>query len=137
MKYQGLVKWMEDLSSSLAQIVIDDELLSSLKRLQSGFEVNQDSMGLEVISRAMKKSRNFLGEKHTIKYLRSNEVLMTKLAERKTWSQWEDSGKQKLAERANNQAHNHLLEHEIPPLNRNQIAGLDQVIQAYTNRENK
>jgi len=131
----GVGEMEAGLSSSLAQIVIDDELLSSIRRLHLGFEVNKDSLGIEVISRVMKKSRNFLAEKHTIKYLRSNEVLQTSLADRQTWSQWLDKGKISLPERAENQARLHLKEHEIPPLNQAQMVELDEVIRNFIKKD--
>jgi trimethylamine--corrinoid protein Co-methyltransferase len=70
--------------SSFAQMVIDDEILSSIERVRRGFEVNQETLALDVITRVMEGSRNFLAEKHTIKFLRSGEVMRTSLAEIKT-----------------------------------------------------
>ncbi|MBC6942576.1 MAG: hypothetical protein DWB45_07625, partial [Xanthomonadales bacterium] len=46
-----------------------------------GFEVNDDALAVELFQPVMDGSRNFLGQKHTMKYLRAEEVLMTKLSE--------------------------------------------------------
>jgi trimethylamine--corrinoid protein Co-methyltransferase len=119
-------------SSSLAQIIIDDEIISSLKRIKSGFKVDETSLGLDVIAKVMRKSRNFLAERHTIKHLRTGEVLNIKLAVRDGWSQWEKSGRQSITERAVNQAEKILETHEIPPLDSTQIEELNRVVQKYS-----
>jgi len=115
-------------SSSLAQIVIDNEIFSSIQKIKSGFEVSENSLGLDVISDVMEKSRNFLGEKHTIQYLRSGEVLSTRLAARDSWSQWEKDGREGIIDRAESAVQNILENHEVRPLEAGQIAEMNKVI---------
>ena len=115
-------------SSSLAQIVIDNEIFSSIQKIKSGFEVSENSLGLDVISDVMEKSRNFLGEKHTIQYLRRGEVLSTRLAERDSWSQWEKGGREGIVDRAESTAQIILENHEVHPLEDGQIAEMKKVI---------
>ena len=79
--------------SSLAQMVIDDEILDYVKRARRGFVDNADSLAVEVISKAMDGARNFLGQKHTVKFMRQGEVLQTRLAKREGWAEWESSGR--------------------------------------------
>jgi trimethylamine--corrinoid protein Co-methyltransferase len=116
-------------NASLAQIVIDDEILSSLGRIRGSFEVNPDSLAVEVIAAVMDGSKNFLAEPHTVKYLRGGEILRPQFALRDTWSQWENEGKKNQIEQATAKV-NHLLEnHEVPPLSENQTEELLKVIQ--------
>jgi trimethylamine--corrinoid protein Co-methyltransferase len=116
--------------SSLAQMVIDDEILDSVKRTLRGFEVNPDSLAVEVIAKAMDGARNFLAQRHTVKYMRSGEVMQTRLAGREGWAEWEASGHQGIVDRAALRAAELLASHEVPPLDRHQQAAMEAVIHA-------
>jgi len=102
----------------------------SVLRARKGFEVNDDSLAVELFSPVMDGSRNFLGQKHTMKYLKSGEVLMTKLAERGTWESWEKDGRPDLARRAQSEADKILREHQVPPLEEKQERELDKILSA-------
>jgi trimethylamine--corrinoid protein Co-methyltransferase len=117
-------------TSSLAQMVIDDEILSSIGRIRRGVEVNEEALAVEVIAEVMDSSRNFLAEKHTIKYLRRGEVLQPLLAGRDNWAEWKAAGRRRVLERAEEKALELLAGHEIPPLNEKQLAELREVIRA-------
>ncbi len=115
---------------SLAQMVIDDEILDSVKHTARGFEVSAESLAVDVIARAMDGSRNFLSQKHTVKYMRQGEVLLTRLAGREGWAEWEASGRRGIVERAAERATELLAHHEAPPLNPRQLAEMEKVIRA-------
>lgn len=114
--------------SSLAQMVIDDEILDYVKRVRRGFVTDADSLAVEVISKAMDGARNFLGQKHTVKFMRQGEVLQTRLAKREGWAEWESSGRQGVVERAAERAAELLTTHQSPPLSEQQHAAMQQVI---------
>lgn len=116
--------------SSMAQMVIDDEILDSVKRMLRGFEVNSDSLAVEVIAKAMDGPRNFLGQKHTVKFMRSGEVLQTRLAGREGWVEWESAGRHGIVERASERAKELLACHEVPPLGKAELAEMERVIRA-------
>ena len=116
--------------SSMAQMVIDDEILASVKRLVRGFEVDPDSLAVEVIAKAMGGPRNFIGQKHTVRYLRSGEVLQTRLAGREGWGEWEAAGRRGILERGAERAAELLAGHQAPPLNPGQLAEMERVIRA-------
>jgi trimethylamine--corrinoid protein Co-methyltransferase len=78
----------------------------------------------------MNSTHNFLGQKHTLKYLKSGEVFMTKLAERGTWEQWEAGGKKNLVERAQAEAEKILREYRVEPLLDAQEQELDRIMAA-------
>jgi trimethylamine--corrinoid protein Co-methyltransferase len=119
-------------NSSLAQMIIDDEILSSVGRIRRGFEVDEKALAIDVIARVMDGSRNFLAEKHTVRYLRGGEVLQTKLAGRNSWAEWETSGRQEIVKRAEKKALELLAGHEVEPLSEEQEAALKEVIRATT-----
>jgi len=118
-------------SSSLAQMVIDDEILGSIARLRQGFEVNENTLALGVIDSVMDNSRNFLIEDHTLQNLRSGEVMLSQLAVRDNWEEWEQGGKQGILEVAEARAQELLQKHEVPSLSTDQVTELDRVIQAF------
>ena len=115
-------------TSSLAQMVIDDEILSSVGRIRRGFEVDGEALAVEVIGEVMGSSCNFLAEKHTVRYLRRGEVLQPRLAGRENWAEWEAAGRRGLLERAEEKALELLASHEAPPLSEEQQAALREVI---------
>jgi trimethylamine--corrinoid protein Co-methyltransferase len=118
------------LASSLAQIVIDDEILTSIGRIRRGFEVHEDSLALDVVGAVMDGSRNFLAEMHTVRYLRQGELLHPQLARRDSHAEWEAAGRRGLAEAAEEKALQLLATHEPLPLSEKQMAALRDVILA-------
>ncbi len=126
----GIGEMEAGVSGSFAQMVADNEFAASIRRLRSRFEVSDDALAVEVIAKVMDGSHNFLGQKHTMKYLKSGEIYMSKLANRDTWEQWEEGGRQGLAERAQAEAERILAEHEVEPLEDAQVRELDAIMAA-------
>jgi trimethylamine--corrinoid protein Co-methyltransferase len=114
---------------SYAQIVCDNELAASVRRLRQGITADEDALAVEVIASVMRGARNFLGQKHTSRYLRAGEVLLTRLAERGSWESWEAGGRAGLAERAQEEAEHLLHEHQVPPLSDDQERELDSILE--------
>jgi len=126
----GIGEMEAGVSGSFAQMVADNEFAASIRRLRSRFEVSDDALAVEVIAKVMDGSHNFLGQKHTMKYLKSGEIYTSKLAHRDTWEQWEEGGRQGLAERAQAEAERILAEHEVEPLEDAQVRELDAIMAA-------
>jgi trimethylamine--corrinoid protein Co-methyltransferase len=124
----GIGEMEAGVMGSFAQIVCDNEIASSVRRVMRGFNVDDDSLAVEVISTAMQSSHNFLGQKHTMRYLRAGEVQLTSLAERGSWETWEANGRIGMAERAHSEAMRILEEHEVPPLTQDQERELDEIL---------
>jgi trimethylamine--corrinoid protein Co-methyltransferase len=126
----GIGEMSAGVMGSFAQMVIDDEIAASVRRLRRGFSVDADSLAVEVIAAVMDGNRNFISEMHTVKYLRAGELLVTKLAERRGWDAWDKSGREGMVERAMAKAGNILAEHEVEPLNEAQETELDAILYA-------
>jgi trimethylamine--corrinoid protein Co-methyltransferase len=125
----GIGEMEAGVMGSFAQIVCDNEIAASVRRLRKGFEISEDALAVDVISSAMKSTRNFLGQKHTMRYLRSGEVLLTTLAERGSWESWEANKRAGMAERAQAEALNILQKHEVPALANDQERALDAILE--------
>jgi trimethylamine--corrinoid protein Co-methyltransferase len=114
--------------STYAQMVADDEFASSIRRVRRAFSVDDDSLAVDVISAVMNGTRNFLGQAHTLKYLRDGEMFVSRLAERGNWESWERGGRQNLADHAQVQASQILIEHQVAPLTDHQTRELDAIM---------
>jgi trimethylamine--corrinoid protein Co-methyltransferase len=126
----GIGEMEAGISSSYAQMVLDNEFVGSIMRARKGFVADADSLAVEVIAKVMDTTHNFLGQKHTMKYLKAGEVHMTKLAERANWETWERGGKQSILERAQAEADKVLREHHVAPLDDAQEKELDAILSA-------
>ncbi|MFZ2097066.1 MAG: trimethylamine methyltransferase family protein [Anaerolineales bacterium] len=124
----GIGEMEAGVMGSFAQIVCDNEIAASVRRLRKGFEISEDSLAVDVISSAMGGTRNFLGQKHTMRYLHNGEILLTKLAERGSWESWEAHNRAGMAERAQAEAIDILLNHEVPALTDDQERTLDAIL---------
>jgi trimethylamine--corrinoid protein Co-methyltransferase len=116
--------------SSLAQIVCDNEIAAGIQRVLRGFSTDERALAVEVIASVMDGSRNFVGEHHTVSYLRAGEILISRLPERRSWQEWDQTGREGLVERAQSQAELILSTHQVLPLLEDQERELDKILQA-------
>ncbi len=126
----GIGEMEAGVSSSFAQMVVDNEFLGSILRARRGLQVDADALAVDVIAAAMAGSRNYLGQRHTMQHLKAGEVALTRLSERMNWETWERGGKRSLLERAQAEAEKILQEHQVPPLEAAQEAELDSLLSA-------
>lgn len=125
----GIGEMAAGVAGSYAQMVCDNEIAASINRLRRGFSVDDYSVGVDVIADVMNGSRNFLGQKHSIEFMRSGEIYFTKLAERGAFESWNREGRVGMAERAQAEAERILAEHEVPPLSKEQEGELDRLME--------
>jgi len=114
--------------STYAQMVADNEFASSIHRVRRGYVADEDTLAVEVIARIMDGPHNFLGQKHTMKHLKSGEMFVTRLAERGSWESWDTGGRRGLAERAQAESERILGEHQVEPLTETQSKELDAIM---------
>jgi trimethylamine--corrinoid protein Co-methyltransferase len=134
----GIGEMAAGVMGSYAQMVCDNEITTSVRRLRQGLAVDEDALGVPVIARVMDGSRNFLGQPHTARYLRAGEISLTRLAERRSWDEWDRGGRAGLAERAQAEAERLLAHHEVPPLGEQEekeLAGIWQALEAELSME--
>jgi len=124
----GIGEMAAGVNGSYAQMVLDNEIAASVRRLRQGFTVDEDSLAVEVIANVVAGSGNFLDQMHTVRYLRSGELFVTRLADRRTWPEWDKGGRQGMAEQAQAEAERLLAEHTVPPLTDEQERQLDEIM---------
>ena len=124
----GIGEMEASVTGSLAQMVCDNEIVASIGRLRRGFAVDTDSLAIEAIAAAMDGSRNFLELHHSVRYLRAGEILYTHLGERRSWASWDETGREGMAERAQQEAERIVASHEVTPLTDEQERELDAIL---------
>ena len=127
----GIGEMEAGVMGSFAQMVFDNELAGSVLRLRRGLSADAEHLAVEVIGNVMNGTRNFLGQKHTLKHLRAGELALTRYAERNSWDTWEEKLEQKqMADNALDEAERILREHTVEPLEPQQERELDRIIEA-------
>lgn len=87
------------LGCSIEALVIDDEMLSSIRRIARGIEVTPDTLSIDEIRKATLGEGHFLGAEQTLR-LMETEYDYPKLADRASPQDWADAGGSDLWERA-------------------------------------
>ncbi len=108
----------ETLVEALELLVIDDDLIGMIKRALEGIDVNEDTLGLEIIKKvatSKEKGVNFLGEKHTMKYMKK-ELYFPKLIDRNRRTTWRKKGSKDIIARAREKVEQMLKTHQLPEL---------------------
>jgi len=127
----GIGEMEAGVMGSFAQMVLDNELAGSVLRLRMGLSADAEHLAVEIIGNVMNGTRNFLGQKHTMKHLRGGELALTKLAERNSWDTWEEKLERKgMADHATDEAERILREHTVSPLEPQQEQELDRIMAA-------
>lgn len=100
--------------SSFSQMVMDDEIAAMVKRVVQGIDINDELMAVDLIKK-VGISGNFLGQKHTMTYLRREQV-QAKLMDRRMRGGWEKKGAKDLHQVSVDKAKEILASHKPTPL---------------------
>lgn len=99
---------------SFAQLLIDDEIATMVKRVVQGITVNDDTLAVETIKK-VGAGKDFLGQRHTRDYM-AKEQSKPSLMDRRMRGAWSSRGGKSLDERANEKALEILANHKPTPL---------------------
>ena len=99
------------LITSPEQLVIDEEMIRFLKRIRRPIAIDEESIGVDVVKQAI-KSESVLAEDHTVRYLRSGELLDCGLGQ---WQTKADDEFVDLLERAHEKVEQILATHTVEP----------------------
>jgi len=111
---------------SLEQLVIDVEMFRMSKQVHRGISTHDETWLDEVIQKAG-PGGNFLGEKSTIKNIRSGEWLIPQLGVHDTQKSWESSGRKDILDEAREKVDQILLTHTPLPLDDDIQKELDKI----------
>ena len=99
------------LTASWDAIVMANEFIGAAKRVARGFEINDDTLALDLIDRAGPEG-HFLAEDHTVEHYRQ-EFWMPQLMDREIFQNWSANGGSNLLERVKAQI-KHILDTHVP-----------------------
>lgn len=115
------------LTISLESLVADHELCGMAYRALRGIQVNADTLAAPLIE-AVGPGGNFLGERHTLKFLRQEQFLPT-LSNRQTREDWaERTGSATTWDQAHAEVERILATHTPPPLDPQVQAELERIV---------
>jgi trimethylamine---corrinoid protein Co-methyltransferase len=118
------------LTVSFEQLVIDDELLSYVKRISRGITVNDDTLALDAIEKLGTKG-NFLGDEHTLKYLRSGEHWQPEISCREPYINWKTMGMKDTVLNAHEKVQSILKNHSPVQLSEHKKKEINKIIQTF------
>lgn len=102
------------MTMSYEQLLMDQEFVKMTRSILQGIPVNKDTLALDVI-KAVGPAGNYLAQKHTMKYMRS-ELSTTNLINRRMRENWEKHGSKTMDQVANEQAVEILENYKVKPL---------------------
>jgi trimethylamine---corrinoid protein Co-methyltransferase len=117
------------LTGSLEMIVILNEIIDQIRRIQRGIPVDDDQIGLSVIAETV-QTGHFLTHPHTLKHLRSTQWRPL-LMNRHGYSRWNSMGRTSLLERARIRMQGLLDTHEPKPLAPEILAAIETRVTDY------
>lgn len=117
-----------DQGSSLQMLLMQHELIGYVERMMRGFEISDETLGLDVI-RAVGHDGTFLAEEHTVRHFRE-ELWFPKLLDREYWSNWVDQGASAMDARCIAEKDRILAEHVPKPLDDDLDRELTRIVDA-------
>jgi Trimethylamine:corrinoid methyltransferase len=100
--------------TSYEKLIMDNELIGMVKRINRGVEVNEDTLAFDVIEEVGPEGA-FIGHLHTLMNFRE-ELYMPSLSDRNTAVKWKADGAKSAEQNANAQWKKMLEEYEEPKL---------------------
>jgi trimethylamine---corrinoid protein Co-methyltransferase len=125
--YLGTIEALK--TFSFHALLYCNELAGMIRRLEKGFEVNEDTLALDVTRKVGLKC-NYLAEKHTARHCRT-EMRQPQYYQCLSMDQWTQQGKKDLFDRIDGDLKNTLAEHQPEPLPEQIRQNIDTVLQKY------
>jgi trimethylamine--corrinoid protein Co-methyltransferase len=95
-------------------LVIDNEIIDAIFRVARGFEVNDDTLAVDVIDK-VGPGGHFLGQRHTLEHFKK-ETWVPKISDRRDFTSWQQAGSRSLDEVAKEKVREILATHKPAPL---------------------
>jgi trimethylamine--corrinoid protein Co-methyltransferase len=99
------------LGCSLEAMVIDNDMLSNIRRIGRGIEVNEETLSVDVIKSTVEGPGHFLGSQQTMKLMKT-EYVYPEQADRSSAADWQDAGSEDMWHRAGEFAREVLASHQ-------------------------
>ena len=116
-------------AGSLEMMVIMNEIISQIRRMQQGVIVNDEQIALDVI-KEVGLTDHFLSHAHTLKHFKSTQW-RPKLLTRQAFHTWEEKGSKPLLQRANEQLAKIQKKHTPQPIEEQKAAEIEKLVAAF------
>jgi len=116
---------------SYEKFIIDEDILNSITKIACDFDVNENSLAIDVIKENAEES-HFLQSQHTLKHLKT-EILKSMVSERIPYGNWVKKGSNPTHQRAREVCSQILKCYEPPKLDK----GINQELMDYINQRKK
>lgn len=114
---------------SPVQLMIDDEIASSVMRIADGITVDEKTLSVDLIGRTGPQG-NYLRQKETLMQFRK-EHRPARLSDRTTRHQWTSEGSRRVEERAKERMDSLLESHVPEPLEPDVVRGMGMLLKEY------
>jgi trimethylamine--corrinoid protein Co-methyltransferase len=117
----GVASTSSVLAGGLEISVMDDEIISLIKRILTGCEVTEETVAFTVMQEVIWGNGVFMAEPHTVKQMRRGAVWMPTVSDR--------TGAASGVERARAKAREILQTHQVEPLPEDVLRHLDEIME--------
>jgi trimethylamine--corrinoid protein Co-methyltransferase len=114
-------------ASSLEMMVIGDEVFEDVARMLRGVRIDEGSLAVDLVDKVGHMG-SFLTEPHTMDSIRSGEVRISRLWDKRSPEMAARDGFKPIQETARDTVRRILREHEPEPLDRDVVRGIGQVV---------
>jgi len=114
------------LTCSYEMLVVCDEIIDMVRRIIRSFEINTETLALEVIQR-VGPGGQFVTDEHTYRHFKE-EMWFPRLITRQRYEDWENTGMLTMGDRANKRAREILESHQVEPLAQDVAEGVKELI---------
>ena len=118
-----------DQGASLPLLVVDNEMVAYVQRILRGFEVNEETLAVDLIKEVAPEGR-YLGHEHTAAHFRRELWIPPLLWDRRDWEPWAEGGGESMAERAAQRVEEILATHELQPIEEDMAREIDAIVEA-------
>jgi trimethylamine---corrinoid protein Co-methyltransferase len=117
------------LTGSLEMIVIMDEVIDQIRRIQKGIPIDEDQLAVEAIGQGSREGQ-FLTLPHTLKHLRATQWRPSLFC-RLSHEQWSTQGRASLLGRANDRLGRIIETHTLSPVDGKTAGAIEAVVNRY------
>jgi trimethylamine--corrinoid protein Co-methyltransferase len=117
-----------ELSGNPILVVIDDDVANIIGRTIEGFDVNEDTMALELIHAVGPNPGSYLGEEHTRTHWKK-EYFVPAVADRLSYEEWTRQGRKSIIDRAAEKMQKLLCTHKPLPITAEQDKDIERILE--------
>jgi trimethylamine--corrinoid protein Co-methyltransferase len=116
-----------ELSYNPILAIIEDDVANIIGRIIEGFDVNDETMAIELIEEVGSIPGTFLNKKHTRENWK-NALFIPKVADRLSYQEWLRTGKKSVIERAKERMEEILQTHTPTPITSEQDKEIERIL---------